>query len=142
MNSYNTFTCIIILIINLCFSRYLVYGTELILITNLYLYRSYTDDSLILIQISCRTHTYVSRGAILRSFEAIRRVHRRKNGWTKRKLKGFFTVGFRGSGFWRLAFCQFEFLALEWFRVLGVHNKATVKGRRKDKIEREELPSN
>ena len=57
-NSYNTFTYIIILITNLCFFRYLVYGTELILITNLYLLRSYTDDRLILIPISRRTHTY------------------------------------------------------------------------------------
>ena len=37
-NSYNTFTYIIILVTKLCFFRYLVYGTELILITNLYLY--------------------------------------------------------------------------------------------------------
>ena len=58
MNSYNTFTCIFILVTNLCFFRYLEYGTELIRITNLYLLRSYTDDRLILIPISRRIHTY------------------------------------------------------------------------------------
>ena len=37
MNSYNTFTYIIILVTNLCLFRSLVYGTELILLVNLYL---------------------------------------------------------------------------------------------------------
>ena len=64
-NSYNIFTYIIILVTNLCFFRYLVYGTELILITNLYLLRSYTDDRLILIPISRRTHTYACIRRIL-----------------------------------------------------------------------------
>ena len=64
-NSYNTFTYIIILVTNLCFFRYLVYGTELILIKNLYLLRSYTDDILILIPISRRTHTYACIRRIL-----------------------------------------------------------------------------
>ena len=64
-NSYNRFTYIIILVTNLCFFRYLVYGTELILITNLYLLRSYTDDKLILIPISLRTHTYACIRRIL-----------------------------------------------------------------------------
>ena len=65
MNSYNTFTCIIILVSNLCLFRYLVYDTELILITNLYLLRSYTDDRLILIPITRRTHTYACIRRIL-----------------------------------------------------------------------------
>ena len=64
-NSYNTFTYIIILVTNLCFFRYLVYGTEVILITNLYLLRSYTNDRLILIPISRRTHTYACIRRIL-----------------------------------------------------------------------------
>ena len=51
MHSYNTFTYIIILVTNLCLFRYLVCGTELILITNLYLLGSYTYGRLILIQI-------------------------------------------------------------------------------------------
>ena len=65
MNSYNTFTCIFILVTNLCFFRYLEYGTELILITNLYLLRSLIDDKLILIPISRRIHTYACIRRIL-----------------------------------------------------------------------------
>ena len=64
-NSYNKVTYIIILVTNLYFFRYLVYSTELILITNLYLLRSYTDDRLILIPISRRTHTYACIRRIL-----------------------------------------------------------------------------
>ena len=65
MNSYNTFTFIIILVTNLCFFRYLVYGTELIRITNLYLLRSYTYGRFILIPISRRTHNYACIKRIL-----------------------------------------------------------------------------
>ena len=58
MNSYNTYTYIIILVTNLCLFRSLIYGTELKLIADLYLLRTYTYDRLILIPIFHRTHTY------------------------------------------------------------------------------------
>ena len=58
MNSYNTFTYIILLVTNLCLFRSLVYGIELILITILYLLKTYTYGRLILIPISCMTHIY------------------------------------------------------------------------------------
>ena len=68
MNSYNTFTYIIILVTNLCLFRSLVYGTELILIAthtyseltlmaDLLLFRSPVGHIFILI--SRRTHTYI-----------------------------------------------------------------------------------
>ena len=67
-NSYNTFTYIFILVTNLCFFRYLDYGTELIrittytyldliLMTNLFLFQSLVGH--VFIPISRKTHTYL-----------------------------------------------------------------------------------
>ena len=46
MNSYNTFTYIIILVTNLCLIRSLVYGTELILTQILHLWQTYSYSGL------------------------------------------------------------------------------------------------